>query len=111
MHKDSRLIIGVPNADSFHRILGEKLGLLKSRFDLNERDHQLGHQRVFDISSLEELVESCGFKTLTKGGLLFKPLSFKQLETLFSVDQLDALFEMGEIFYENAAELTLVVTI
>ena len=78
---------------------------------MNERDHQLGHQRVFDISSLEELVESCGFKTLTKGGLLFKPLSFKQLETLFSVDQLDALFEMGEIFYENAAELTLVVTI
>jgi 2-polyprenyl-3-methyl-5-hydroxy-6-metoxy-1,4-benzoquinol methylase len=111
MHKESRLIIGVPNADSFHRILGEKLGLLSSRFELNKRDHQLGHQRVFDISSLEELVQSCGFKTLTKGGLLFKPLSFKQLETIFSFEQLDALFEMGEIFKENAAELTIVVTI
>lgn len=111
MHEDSRLIIGVPNADSFHRILGEKLGMLKSRFDLNERDHQQGHQRVFDISSLKELVESCGFKTIANGGLLFKPLSFKQLEDIFSIEQLDALFEMGEIFHENAAELTLVVTI
>lgn len=111
MKKESRLIIGVPNANSFHRILGEKLGMLNSRYDLNERDHKLGHQRVFDISSLEKLVENCGFKTLTKGGLLFKPLSFKQLETLFSVEQLEALFEMGEIFHENAAELTLVVTI
>ena len=111
MKKESRLIIGVPNANSFHRILGEKLGMLNSRYDLNERDYQLGHQRVFDISKLEELVESCGFKTLAKGGILFKPLSFKQLETLFSVEQLDALFEMGEIFHENASELTLVVTI
>jgi SAM-dependent methyltransferase len=111
MKKNSRLIIGVPNANSFHRILGEKLGMLKSRYSLNNRDLEQGHQRVFDIQSLTNLVESCGYKVLFQGGLLFKPLSFKQLETLFTKTQLDAFFELGEIFQDNAAEITLVVSI
>ncbi|MEJ7677581.1 MAG: class I SAM-dependent methyltransferase [Segetibacter sp.] len=45
-------LIGVPNAKSFHRLAAVKMGLLSSEFELNERDLQLGHYRVYDFASL-----------------------------------------------------------
>ena len=111
MKKESRLIIGVPNANSFHRILGEKLGMLNSRYDLNPRDLEQGHQRVYDFDTLEELVRNNGLKVIEKGGLLFKPLSFAQLEKLFDMKELEALFAVGEDFQENCSEMSLVVTL
>ena len=92
MKKESRLIIGVPNANSsFHRILGEKLGMLNSRYDLNPRDLEQGHQRVYDFDTLEELVRNNGLKVIEKGGYCLS-LFFAQLEKLFDMKELEALF-------------------
>lgn len=47
---DGICILGVPNAKSFHRLAAVKMGLLSSEYDLNSRDLELGHCRVYDLN-------------------------------------------------------------
>lgn len=44
---DGKIFIGVLNGDSIHRLAGLKMGLLNDKCSLNDRDHQLGHRRVY----------------------------------------------------------------
>ena len=46
-------IVGVPNAKSFHRLAAVKMGLLDSEYDLNQRDFELGHYRIYDLELLK----------------------------------------------------------
>ncbi|OIO36552.1 MAG: hypothetical protein AUJ72_05820, partial [Candidatus Omnitrophica bacterium CG1_02_46_14] len=46
-----RIILGVPNANSIHRLAAVKMGLLKKPWQLNERDKILGHRRVYTVST------------------------------------------------------------
>ena len=99
------LIVGVPNAKSFHRLAAVKMGLLTSEYELNERDHQLGHFRVYDFNSLIKDVEKAGYKVQFKGGLFIKFLSNTQIQEFLSPEIIDAYFELGDQFIENCAEI------
>jgi 2-polyprenyl-3-methyl-5-hydroxy-6-metoxy-1,4-benzoquinol methylase len=61
----------VPNADSLHRRLGEVMGF-GSRFDLSPRDRLVGHQRVFTLDGLCEVVDAAGFNIVDMGGFFVK---------------------------------------
>ncbi len=67
---DGVLILGVPNAKSFHRLAAVKMGLLNSEYDLNERDHQLGHYRVYDFKLLLNDIKKADLKVKFKGEFL-----------------------------------------
>lgn len=75
-----RILVGVPNANSIHRLVAEKMGLLPSRFALNERDLALGHRRVYSLELLQEDVRSAGLNAIASGGVFFKPLSNAQIQ-------------------------------
>lgn len=60
MHETSVLIVGVPNAKSFHRLAAVKMGLLKSEYQLNDRDIALGHKRIYDSEILKTHVFESG---------------------------------------------------
>ena len=79
---DGICIIGVPNAKSFHRLAAVKMGLLNSEYDLNQRDIELGHYRVYDLELLKSQVNLAGFKILEEGGVFLKFLSNIQIEKL-----------------------------
>jgi len=98
-------IIGVPNAKSFHRLAAVKMGLLRSEHDLNERDHALGHYRVYDQASLRHDVEASGLKIVAEGGVLIKFLSNQQTVNLLSPEIIRSYFELGDQFASNAAEI------
>jgi len=68
---DGVLILGVPNAKSFHRLAAVKMGLLNSEYDLNERDHQLGHYRVYDFKLLLNDIKKADLKVKFKGGSFY----------------------------------------
>jgi 2-polyprenyl-3-methyl-5-hydroxy-6-metoxy-1,4-benzoquinol methylase len=103
-------IIGVPNAKSFHRLAAVKMGLLKTEFELNERDIELGHYRVYDLDTLKLHVEAANFKIKSEGGIFVKFLSNNQIENYLSDEVIKAYFELGQDFYLNSAEIFLVLT-
>jgi 2-polyprenyl-3-methyl-5-hydroxy-6-metoxy-1,4-benzoquinol methylase len=104
------LIIGVPNAKSFHRLAAVKMGLLKSEYELNNRDKELGHFRVYDFESLINDAKLANYKVQYQGGVFVKFLSNAQIVETLSKEAIDAYFELGEVFKENAAEIYVVLT-
>lgn len=73
------LFVAVPNARSLHRLLGNAAGMLPDLYRLSEHDHQLGHRRYFDATSLRKIVEDAGYEIQSLRGLVLKPLSTQQL--------------------------------
>jgi 2-polyprenyl-3-methyl-5-hydroxy-6-metoxy-1,4-benzoquinol methylase len=105
------VIMGVPNAKSFHRLAAVKMGLLKSEYELNQRDKELGHYRVYDMASFCRDIESADYKIIHTGGVFFKPLSNKQIEETWTPQMMDAFYQLGHDFQENAAEIFVVASL
>lgn len=103
------LIVGVPNAKSFHRLVAVKMGLLNSEYDLNERDKELGHYRVYDFKELICHSEIAGYKIVDSGGIFLKFLSNNQIEKFLSEEIINAYFNLSIDFKENAAEIFLIL--
>ena len=87
-------IFSVPNADSLHRRVGVELKMLKTRYDLNDQDKQLGHQRVYDKKSLLRDANSAGYNIVEIGGFNLKLVSQKQMEG-WSQKLLQAIFKIS----------------
>ena len=104
---DGQLIITVPNANSFHRLLGVNMGLLEEVYQLNKSDIDVGHRRVYDWHSLELDVVNSGLKVVQKQGIFFKLFNNSMMLGLKD-EQLDGLFELGNQFPENCAEIMFV---
>lgn len=68
------ILILVPNKNSLHRIFANGMGLINSLDELSSRDHQVGHQRVYDFDCLENDLNKSGFKVRRKKGFFLKPL-------------------------------------
>ena len=100
-----RVIIGVPNANSLHRLAAVKMGILASQHDLNERDEILGHRRVYSRDQLQEEIENAGLRVSHMLGVFLKPLSNQQIEAVFSNAMISGFYELGKEFPEIAAEI------
>lgn len=105
MHLNSNLIIGVPNALSFHRLLGVEMGNLNTPYELNIRDIELGHFRVYDLNSLTDEVKNAGYDVFTTDGVFLKFLSNSQIQKSFDNKMKDGCFSLGTKFKENCAEI------
>lgn len=69
-----RILVVVPNAGSLHRRLAVLMGLQRTVHDLSPRDHEVGHQRVYDLDSLRRDVGQAGFQIQFERGLFLKTL-------------------------------------
>jgi 2-polyprenyl-3-methyl-5-hydroxy-6-metoxy-1,4-benzoquinol methylase len=104
-HEKSHIIVGVPNANSIHRLVAVKMGLLKNQCDLNDRDLSLGHRRVYTKDSFLKDIDSSGLKLISYGGVFFKPLSNSQIEKNWNKDMIEGFFRIGDDFPDFCAEL------
>ncbi len=74
------VLIGlVPNAESLHRRLGVAMGLSKQLDDLSERDYLVGHQRVYDLTMLNNDLVKAGFVMTNHRGFFAKLLANHQM--------------------------------
>lgn len=73
------LVAVTPNARSIHRLLGVELGLAERLDELSERDHLVGHQRVYDLPGLRSDVSAAGLEVTGEFGYFVKPLSNRQM--------------------------------
>ena len=99
------IVAGAPNAHSIHRLVAVKMGLLASPFELNQRDHALGHRRVYSRDLLREHVAAAGLAIVEVGGVFYKPLSNAQMQSQWTPAMLDGFYELGKDFPANAAEI------
>lgn len=100
-----RVVLGVPNGHSFHRLAGVKMGLLRDPCELNERDLTLGHRRVYTQELLFHDLHAAGLRPTTWGGVFFKPLSNQQIQETWTQTMMDGFYELGKDFPEHANEL------
>ncbi len=99
------LLISVPNANSLHRLAAVKMGLLKQKDELNETDLMIGHRRVYTPDLMRRHIEETGLKIKTWGGYFLKTVSNAQMEKTWTKEMMDAYYEIGKDFPENAAEI------
>jgi len=102
---EGRLVVGVPNGDSIHRLAAVKMGMLEHQCDLNDRDRALGHRRVYTPSTLRDALESAGLIVDVIGGTYFKPVSGQQIQDTWTEDMIRGFRDLGKDFPENAAEI------
>lgn len=95
LNPDGEVIIFVPNALSLNRRIGKAMGLIKSYYDLSERDLAVGHKRFYDKDKLRNHIMRSGLKIDEMGGVLLKPLSNSQMES-WNLDIIEALYEVGK---------------
>lgn len=100
-----KILAGVPNGYSIHRLVAVKMGLLNEPCQLNSRDHSLGHRRVYTPDSFRKDIEVAGLKILEMGGVFFKPVSNQQIQDHWSEEMIQGFYELGKDFPHYSAEL------
>lgn len=103
--KDGRLMLGVPNGRSLHRLAAVSMGLLAHPCQLNQRDHAQGHRRVYTTETFRADIEAAGLRIDHMGGIFIKPLSNQQIQEQWTVQMMDAYFEVGKQLPDIAADL------
>jgi hydroxymethylpyrimidine pyrophosphatase-like HAD family hydrolase len=81
------------------------MGLLKHPCELNERDHALGHRRVYTPETFRQDLEASGLCIAEMGGVFFKPVSNQQIQENWNQEMIEGFYELGKDFPEYAAEL------
>jgi 2-polyprenyl-3-methyl-5-hydroxy-6-metoxy-1,4-benzoquinol methylase len=100
-----KILLGVPNGNSIHRLVAVKMGLLGDPCELNSRDLSLGHRRVYTNETLSADLHSSGLDIVEMGGVFFKPLSNQQIQDNWNEAMIQGFYELGKDFPENAAEI------
>ena len=95
LEDDGKIFITVPNANSIHRLIGVKMGLLENKFELNKSDIELGHQRVYDFNSLKDDIKKAGLTIKDSGGYNLKMVSLSQMKD-WPQELLDAIFVVSQ---------------
>jgi 2-polyprenyl-3-methyl-5-hydroxy-6-metoxy-1,4-benzoquinol methylase len=102
---EGRILLGVPNGNSIHRLAATKMGLLKQPCELNSRDLAQGHRRVYTRETFKSDIEAAGLRVLELGGVFFKPLSNKQIQDNWTEEMIQGFYELGKDFPEYAADI------
>lgn len=108
---NGRFFIAVPNANSLHRYVGVKLGMLERPDSLNEQDRIVGHCRVYFPDLFREHIRSAGLTIIKFGGLMVKPLSNRQIESQWPKELIDAFFALSEDFPELCSEIYIIAEV
>jgi len=113
-NKDTVVYIDVPNKNSFHRLIGVVMGVIKSLDDESEMDKLLNHSRRFDIESLRRLVAEHFFTIERQWTFFIKPFSHLQMEKMLKADiinyaTIDGLCGIVEHFPDHGSSIAMEV--
>ena len=71
---DGVLFIAVPNSRAISRQLALHMGFIDDLLALSQNDIDHGHCRTYDRVRLNNDIQSNGYKIISQGGIIFKPL-------------------------------------
>ncbi len=112
-NSDTKVYFCVPNAMSFHRILAQRMGIIKELKEITERNKTLQQNNVFDLESIKNILEVNGFSIIESGSFFIKPFTHNQMYTAFTNEiitekMLDGLYDCSRDFPNNGSELYIV---
>lgn len=110
LEKNGVFIVGVPNANSLHRLVAVEMNILKTKYTLNNRDHMLGHRRVYDQKSLKKILIKNKFKIKKLEGIFLKTLSNNQIEKFFNDDIIKGYYKISKKFPKICADICYICT-
>lgn len=104
------LHVNVPNAYSIHRLLAKEMGIIQEVHEISELQQTMQRNSVFDINTLSQILEECGYIVLEKGSYFPKFLSAKQMELMLKQgivqeNIFDGLDQMIKYFPEYGSEI------
>lgn len=102
LDKDGRLFIAVPNADSVHRVVAVRMGLIETTDQLSDNDRRVGHRRVYTPQLLRSQLASSGYTILQEHPIGLKPVTLKQMET-WPEEMVWAFCASGDLCPANSA--------
>lgn len=105
---EGQAFISVPNCMSLNRRAGYHLGMLKSYDTMAQKDHDLGHRRLYTVQMLTDHIESCGLRVESMKGIFLKPLAESQMRDL-GMDVIRTFHVLGEDIPQYCANLFAVV--
>ena len=108
---DGVLVITVPNANSFHRLLAVEMGIISDSKELSDRNKLLGQPLIYDEEKLITLLRSSGFKVIDCDGYFAKFLNNEHMQVLKEMlgdNFVDGLDKLGQNFPKNAAEICMI---
>lgn len=93
--KSTKVVLTVPNSESIHRRLAVLMNIQPELDTLSERDHLVGHKRVYNLNRLTREVVDSGFDIVGQKGFLLKVLPNFLLKDL-SNELIDALYLISD---------------
>jgi hypothetical protein len=89
------------------------MGLLKEPHQLNERDHKVGHFKVYDLNQIKHLIKKSRFKLISWHGIMLKPLPNKDMLKIYQENPkfVQGLYEVGKELPSLCAELYVCATL
>ena len=102
---DGKIFVGVPNADSLHRQVAVEMGILEHTTELNQRDLDFGHRRVYTKQALIDEIQSAGLEVYDFKGVFLKPLSNGQIDKDWTPEMWEGFFKLGNNFPDICAEI------
>jgi len=94
-NKDTIVIINVPNANSFHRLLAFEANIIRSIFEPSKTDLMFNRYTRFDKQLLFKLLDYNGFAILNYWTYFIKPFSNEQMERLLKLKIIDKKIIVG----------------
>lgn len=108
--ENTLLLFVSPNARSLHRQLAVKMGIMKDCAEISKTQEWLQQKNPFPTRpELISRLHSSGFRSLDYGGILLKPFSHNQMQSLIdsgfaNSDMLRGLCILGEQYPDLASE-------
>ena len=108
--KNCIVYINVTNSESFHKLWAFESGLIESINEPSESFKQLQQTTIFNLVSLENLIQKAGFLVVEKGSYFFKPFNHAKMYDLMqdgtiTQELMDGLYKMTKYFPEHGAEI------
>jgi len=102
--------INVPNKNSFHLLWGLEAQLIKGLDVMTETGKLYQRHSVFNLETLQNLIEECGFKCMEKGSYFLKIFNNTKMLRLIKesyIDEglLDGLNKLTKYFPNNGSEI------
>lgn len=93
---DGCIYVTVPNFQALNKRIGYYAGLIEKMDTLTPGDLALGHQRLYSVETLKKLISSVNCRMEKLEGILLKPITTGQMNTLnFDESIYKALLEIG----------------
>ena len=102
--------VDVPNNRSFHLLWAYESGLMSNPTDMTTTGQKYQRHSTFNLDSLKNIVNECGFQVIDSGSYFFKPFNnakFQKLieENLIDENLLNGLYKMTNYFPDYGAEI------